>query len=79
MQDLPLLGRCTDAEANEGLLFLSLEGTAFCNIACIQSYLTVYNTWTVAHQPPLSVQYARQEYWHGLPFYPLGDLPNTGR
>ena len=24
--------------------------------------------WTVAHQPPLSTGFSRQEYWSGLPF-----------
>ena len=26
------------------------------------------NPWTVAHQAPLSMGFARQEYWSGLPF-----------
>ena len=30
--------------------------------------------WTVAHQPPLSMGFSRQEYWSGLPFPPPGDL-----
>ena len=34
--------------------------------------------WTVAHQGPLSLGFPRQEYWSGLPFLPLGDLPNPG-
>ena len=34
--------------------------------------------WTVAHQAPLSMGFSRQEYWGGLPFPPLGDLPNPG-
>ena len=34
--------------------------------------------WTVAHQPPLSMGFSRQEYWSGLPFSPPGDLPNPG-
>jgi len=34
--------------------------------------------WTVAHQAPLSMGFSRQEYWSGLPFPPLGDLPNPG-
>ena len=34
--------------------------------------------WTVAHQGPLSLGFPRQEYWRGLPFLPLGDLPNPG-
>ena len=32
--------------------------------------------WTVASQTPLSVEFSRQEYWKGLPFPSLGDLPN---
>ena len=32
--------------------------------------------WTVAHQTPLSLGFYRQEYWSGLPFPSLGDLPN---
>ena len=31
-----------------------------------------------AHQAPLSMGTSRQEYWSGLPFPPLGDLPNPG-
>ena len=31
---------------------------------------------TVALQAPLSIGFFRQEYWSGLPFPPLGDLPN---
>ena len=34
--------------------------------------------WTVAHQPLLSVEFSRQEYWSGLPCPPPGDLPNPG-
>ena len=32
--------------------------------------------WTVAHQAPLSMGFSREEYWSGLQFPPLGDLPN---
>ena len=34
--------------------------------------------WTVVHQAPPSVGFSRQEYWHGLPCPPPGDLPNPG-
>ena len=34
------------------------------------------NTWTVAHQAPLVLEFSRQENWSGLPFPSLGDLPN---
>ena len=32
--------------------------------------------WTVARQAPLSIGFSRQEYWSGLPFPSLWDLPN---
>ena len=36
-------------------------------------------SWTVAHQPPLSMGFSGQEYWQsGLPFPSPGDLPDPG-
>ena len=34
--------------------------------------------WTVAHHATLSRAFPRQEYWSGLPFLPLEDLPDLG-
>ena len=34
--------------------------------------------WIVACQAPLCMGFFRQEYWSGLPFPSLGDLPNPG-
>ena len=34
--------------------------------------------WTVAHQPPLTMESPRQEYWSGLPFPSPGNLPDPG-
>ena len=34
--------------------------------------------WTVACKAPLSRRFSRQEYWSGLPFPLLGDLPDPG-
>ena len=34
--------------------------------------------WTIACQASLSIEFSRQEYWSGLPFPFLGDLPNPG-
>ena len=42
----------------------------------LQSCLTFVTLWTVAHQAPLSMELSRQEYWSGLPFPSLGNLPN---
>ena len=33
---------------------------------------------TVAHQAPLSMGFSMQQYWNGLPFPPLGNLPDPG-
>ena len=32
--------------------------------------------WTIAHQPPLFMEFSRQEYLSGLPCPPPGDLPD---
>ena len=45
------------------------------HFSCVSLFLT---PWTVAHQAPLSMEFSRQEYWSGLPFPSLGDLPNPG-
>ena len=34
---------------------------------------------TVAHQAPLLMKFSRQEYWSGVPFPTLWDLPDLGR
>ena len=34
--------------------------------------------WTVAYQASPSTGFSRQEYWSGLPFPPLGGLPDPG-
>ena len=43
--------------------------------SCVQVFVIL---WTVAHQAFLSVGFSRQEYWSGLPFPALGDLPDPG-
>ena len=40
--------------------------------------LSLATLWTVAHQAPLSMGFSREEYWSGLPFPSLGDLPGPG-
>ena len=34
--------------------------------------------WTAALHALLSMGFSRQEHWSGLPFLPLGNLPNPG-
>ena len=43
-----------------------------------ESCSALCNTWTVAYQAPLSIEFFRQEYWSGLPFPSPGDIPNPG-
>ena len=47
---------------------------------CIHSNVQLFEIpWTIVHhQAPLPMELSRQEYWNGLPFPPLEDLPNRG-
>ena len=40
--------------------------------SCVRVFATL---WTVSHLPSLSMGFSRQDYWRGLPYPPLGDLP----
>ena len=35
--------------------------------------------WTVAHQAPPSMEFSKQEYWSGLPFFFQGIFPTQGQ
>ena len=47
-----------------------------CSAVSLQLCLILCAPRTVAHQPPLSMGFSKQEYWDGLPFPPPGDLPH---
>ena len=47
-------------------------------IVSAQSCLTLNDPRDCSFQPPLSMEFSRQEYWSGLPFPTLGDHPNPG-
>ena len=49
-----------------------------CGGLVAKSCPTLVTPWTVACQAPLLMGFSRQEYWSGLPFLSLGDLPNPG-
>ena len=55
-----------------------LKWSLCCCFLVSESYPTLWPPWTVAHWPPLSVGFPRQEYWSGLQFPPKGDLPVPG-
>ena len=52
----------------------------YCVCACsvAQSCLTLCDSWTVAHQAPLYMEFAGQECWSKLPLPTPGDLPYPG-
>ena len=47
-------------------------------VVVTQLCLTLCTPWSIALQAPLSMGFSRQEYWSGLPFPPLEDLPDSG-
>ena len=49
-----------------------------CTRVHAQPCLTLCDSWTAAHQAPLSMAFPRQEQWSGLPFPSPGDLPDPG-
>ena len=62
------------------VIFLWWELLQF-GLLCAQSLSPVQlfsNPWTIACRAPLTMEYFKQEYWSGLPFPPLGDLPDPG-
>ena len=44
-------------------------------LSCVQFFVT---PWAVARQAPPSMGFPRPQYWSGLPFLSLGDLPDPG-
>ena len=56
------------------------DGLLTCKVSvCILSHVGLFAMlWTVAHHPPLSMGFSRQEYWSRSPFPPPGDLPDPG-
>ena len=53
----------------------TIEKAEVKSLSCVQLFATA---WTVAHQPPPSMGFSRQEYWSGLPFSSPGDLLDPG-
>ena len=44
---------------------------------CVLGHVQLFAMlWTIACRVPLSMGFSRQEYWSGLSFPPLGDLPD---
>ena len=68
-----------DTEATSVSISRCLDKHTVCVRGCVLGHAPLFaGPWTVAHQAPLSVGLSRQEYWSGLLFLPLGDLPDLG-
>ena len=66
----------------DSLKLPSTKRTALCAVGLFFSHQVLSDPFstpqTAARQAPLSIGLLRQEYWSGLPFLPLGDLPDPG-
>ena len=51
------------------------EGKKEKSLSRVRLFVTL---WTVTFQAPPSMEFSRQEYWSGLPFPSLGNLPDPG-
>ena len=47
-------------------------------VSVVQLCLTLWNSMTIVHQAPLSIEFSRQEYWNSLPFSAPEDFPDPG-
>ena len=61
-------------EASPAVLTLAAV-TALRVLSCVRFFAI---PWTVAHKPPLFVEFSRQKHWRALPFPTSGDLPDPG-
>ena len=59
-------------------IFLVICLCTMCMLSHFSHVWLCATPWTVAHQPPLSMGFFRQEYWNGWPCPPPGDLPDPG-
>ena len=51
----------------------------FCVCLCILNCVQLFaDPWIVVQKALLSLEFSKQEYWSGLPFPALGDLPDPG-
>ena len=63
---------------NEYLGLIDPFPPSVCMPSCFSCVPLFATLWIVARQAPLSMGFTRQEYWSGLPFATLGDLPDPG-
>ena len=47
-------------------------------VSCSVGSNSLWPPWAVVHRAPLSMGFSGQDYWSGLPFSSLEDLPDAG-
>ena len=59
-------------------IYMDIHTHTHLHAQLLQSCLTLFDLWTIAHQAPLSMGFSRQAYWSGLLCLPAppGDLPD---
>ena len=57
------------------LYFLDVINGCVHMLSCVRLFV---NLWTLVCQAPQSMGCSWEEYWSGLPFPSLGELPNPG-
>ena len=80
-QKSPLWSACRGVAVLEVVSSCRVPGTvspSYHNIVVLSCVWLLAMPWTVIHQAPLSIALSWQEYCSGLPFPPLGDLPDPG-
>ena len=68
----------TVGRANQRRVSQSSDAMGRMSVCAFSPVWLFVTPWTVACQAPLSMGVFRQEYWSGLPFPSLGDLPDPG-
>ena len=56
----------------------NLKAKSGCSCSVAQACRLFATPWTVTLQAPLFMGFSRQEYWSGLSFVPLENLPDLG-
>jgi len=73
------LGSADPEDGTTSLDFLVHESVPSLVLVSVKSVVSdsFVTPWTVACQAPQSMEFSRQEYWSGLPFPSLENLPHS--
>ena len=79
---LPVLKEAGDGRSSlhgyKGLCVCVCVCVCVCACSVDQSHPTLYNPMDCSPWAPQSMEFSSQEYWSGLPFPTLGEIPDPG-